>query len=145
MPPPRFLFHLPGAVCWQSCPDWEQRAAHLTGSAGISMRANVELEVGRQEPAAAGPDSGHRRKSWHRHCVLPTQCLRGSLHGWWTRIYYLSSAGNELCSLHPSVKLLSAAAVFAVGEMLLKTLLICQEGSNQAGAKSCLQQPGAAL
>lgn len=88
------------------------------------------------EPAAAGPNSGHRGKPWHRCCVLPTQCLHGSLRGWWSRIRCLSCAGNGLCPLHPSVKRLSTEAVFAVGEMPLKTLLICQEGvsSIQVGA-----------
>ena len=96
----------------------------------------MELELGSQEPAAAGPNSGCRGKSWHRRCVLPVQCLRESLRGWWTGIRYLSCAGNELCPLHPSVKPLSTEAVFAVGETPLKTLLTCQEGvsSIQAGA-----------
>lgn len=77
----------------------------------------MELEVRNHEPAAAGPNSGHRGKSWHRCCVLPTQCLHGSLRGWWSRIRCLSCAGNELCPLHPSVKCLSTEGVFAVGEM----------------------------
>ena len=76
----------------------------------------MELELGSQEPAAAGPNSGYRGKSWHRRCVLPIQRLRESLCGWWTGIRYLSCAGNELCPLHPSVRPLSTEAVFAVGE-----------------------------
>lgn len=128
----------PKDPCWQSCPDWEQRAAHHIHSAGISTGAHMELEVGSQELAAAGPNSDRRGKSWHRCCVLPTQCLCGSLRGWRTRIHYLSCAGNELCPLHP----LSTGVVFAVGEMPLLTLPTCQEGVSLIPAGALMVERG---
>lgn len=74
---------------WQSCPNWEQRAAHHAHSTGISTGAHAELELGSQELAAAGPNSVRRGNSWHRCCVLPTRYLCGSLCGWRTRKRYL--------------------------------------------------------